>query len=78
MARLADDVLRVAVIDDGPGMSADVAARCIFTTKPRGSGIGLALVARLARTAGGDIAIDSSPGHGTRVEVHIPIPTVKR
>lgn len=81
VARLVDNVLRVAVLDDGPGMSADVAARCtelFFTTKPKGSGIGLALVARLARTAGGNITIDSGPGRGTRVEVHIPIPSVKR
>lgn len=81
MARLADNVLHVAVIDDGPGMSPDVMARCtelFFTTKPKGSGIGLALVARLARNAGGDIHIDSGPGRGTRVEVHIPIPSVKR
>jgi signal transduction histidine kinase len=80
-ARFADHVLRVAVVDDGPGMAPDIAARCtelFFTTKAKGSGIGLALVTRLARSAGGDVIIDSAPGRGTRVEVHIPVPTPRR
>ena len=69
--------VRVAVIDDGVGMSADVAyraAQAYFTTKGRGAGtgLGLATVAGLARAAGGDLRIDSAPGLGTTVSFFLP------
>ena len=58
--------VRVAVIDNGVGMSADVAdpaAQAYFTTKVRGAGTvsGSATVAGLARAAGGDLRIDVGP-----------------
>lgn len=69
--------VRVAVIDNGVGMSADVAyraAQAYFTTKGRGAGtgLGLATVAGLARAAGGDLRIDSVPGLGTTVSFFLP------
>lgn len=71
---------RLVVADDGPGMTAEVRARCtepFFTTKPRheGSGLGLASVAAAAREMGGFVEIDSVPGLGTRVEVSMPLAT---
>jgi PAS domain S-box-containing protein len=66
------------VEDDGPGMPADVLARCAepyFTTKTRGvrtgTGLGLALVHETARRAGGTVRIDSAPGRGTRVTLDL-------
>src|SRR5699024_6309751 len=38
-----------------------------------GSGIGLALVAELAALHGGDAAIESTPGEGSRFTVRIPL-----
>ena len=69
--------VRVAVTDDGCGMSADVAARAFepfFTTKPRGagSGLGLATVYEVVREAGGDVRVCSEVGEGTRIEIHLP------
>ena len=68
---------RLVVSDDGPGMSAEVLARCtepFFTTKPRheGSGLGLSSVAAAAHELGGALLVDSVPELGTRVEVWVP------
>jgi signal transduction histidine kinase len=73
---VAGGVLRLTVEDDGAGMPPDILARCrelFFTTKTRGSGIGLALVDRLVADAGGAVDIDSVVGAGTRI--HITLPT---
>ena len=45
-----------------------------FSTKPtsEGTGLGLATVYGIAADAGGDIRIDSEPGVGTSVRVHLP------
>lgn len=62
----------VAVIDDGPGMSADVAARAFdpfFSTKNIGvgTGLGLAQVYAFAHRGGGTAAITTAAGGGTTV-----------
>jgi signal transduction histidine kinase len=72
-------VLEVA--DEGVGMSAEVLAHALepfFTTKPfgQGSGLGLAAVNGAVAQLGGELAIESRPGHGTRVLVRLPfVPT---
>jgi signal transduction histidine kinase len=73
--RLVHGTLELDVEDDGAGMSADVLARCcetFFTTKRSGSGLGLALCARLVDEARGTLSIESAPGAGTRVHIAIP------
>ena len=55
----------LAVTDDGPGLLPEVAERAFvpfFTTKPGGSGIGLALAHRIARLHGGSLTVESEPG----------------
>jgi PAS domain S-box-containing protein len=69
--------VELSVADTGCGMSEEVRARAFdlfFTTKTRrvGSGLGLALVQRVAREAGGSVSIDSAPGEGTTVRLAIP------
>ncbi len=63
--------------DTGVGMSPEVRARCtelFFTTKPRGSGIGLALVRDLISSARGELTIASQPGSGTTIAIRLPLP----
>ncbi|MBE9528068.1 MAG: PAS domain-containing protein [Proteobacteria bacterium] len=43
-----------------------------FTTKPRGSGLGMALSLKIVREHHGLIQIDSTPGKGTTVTVYLP------
>ncbi len=65
----------IAFADSGTGMSEETMRRTeipFFTTKPKGSGLGLALTRRLLRSAGGDLRLDSEPGRGTTCTVMLP------
>jgi hypothetical protein len=64
-------MVRVSVIDHGPGMTEEVRLRCMepfFSTKQRrlSGGLGLSLVAAITSSAGGQIELESTPGKGTR------------
>lgn len=69
--------IRIAVEDDGAGMSPEVLRRAFepfFTTKPTGQGVGLGLsVARgLVEVHGGALWLESTPGEGTKAFVELP------
>lgn len=69
------DAVGFVVADTGPGMNREVleqATQPFFTTRPTGSGLGLALVSRIVRAHGGWLQIESEPGAGTRVHVAFP------
>ena len=62
--------MRVEVGDDGPGMSAETAARVFdpfFTTKFKGRGLGMAAVLGIVKSHGGAVRVKSRENHGTRV-----------
>ncbi len=68
----------LAVSDNGPGMSAEVQARCLepfFTTKQHGHGTGLGLptVYGLVHERGGILLVESAPGEGTAMRVVLPL-----
>lgn len=68
-----DAVLIVA--DDGPGISGELLPRIFdayMSTRPGGSGVGLALVRDIAMRAGGTVRARSSEGEGSRFEVRLP------
>jgi len=76
-ARLEDGNGVVEVADHGEGMAEDLLDQVFepfVTTKgPRhGTGLGLSVVYRIVQDHGGQIAIDSQPGRGTRVVVTLP------
>lgn len=69
-------VARVEVIDQGPGVAADVLPRLFerFATGDRGAGLGLGLyLARsIATLHGGELTVRSSPGEGARFTLLLP------
>lgn len=67
--------VRLRYSDNGPGMSPETLARALepfYTTRTQGSGLGLALVDRLVREAGGKLRIASRPGEGMGAEIWLP------
>lgn len=67
--------VRVSIRDYGPGIPADVLPRVFdpyFTTKPGGSGLGLATAYAIVAKHGGHIAVESKPGEGTVFTVELP------
>ncbi|OLC12068.1 MAG: hypothetical protein AUH29_17410 [Candidatus Rokubacteria bacterium 13_1_40CM_69_27] len=68
--------ITVAIDDTGPGMGDETLARVFdlfFTTKPDGTGLGMAIARSVIDLHGGELTIQSSPGHGTRVRIRIPV-----
>jgi signal transduction histidine kinase len=68
----------ITVRDEGPGMPESVRVHAFerfYRGDQRGeitgSGLGLAIAKRVVERAGGDISIDSAPGHGTAVTITI-------
>jgi PAS domain S-box-containing protein len=75
-ARGANGSVVLEVSDTGIGMTEEVRRRCIepfFTTKSeRGTGLGLAMVYGVVQRHGGRLEIESAPGQGTTVRIHLP------
>ena len=76
--------LRLAVENSGPGIAAEDlphlfepfyrADRARTRSEEGGHGLGLALVASIARLHGGTVVAASAPGKNTRLEVALPAP----
>jgi len=70
------DQLHVVVADEGPGLPANTGNLFVpfFTTKPGGSGIGLALCRQIAEGHGGTLTLENSPdGKGASARLTIPL-----
>ncbi len=69
------DCLVLSVSDDGAGMDEETRAHVFepyFSTKDKGSGLGLATVYGIVRRCGGVALVISEPGAGTTVLVALP------
>jgi two-component system, NtrC family, nitrogen regulation sensor histidine kinase GlnL len=67
--------LMVTVRDNGPGIPEDIRPHLFepfVSSKTSGSGLGLALVAKLMGDHGGLIEVDSRPGR-TEFRLHLPV-----
>ena len=65
--RRADCAVELCVADDGPGVDPAVAGQIFepfFTTRAEGTGLGLALAARVAQAHGGDLSLRPGAGLG--------------
>jgi signal transduction histidine kinase len=71
----AGEQLEVAVIDRGVGIPAESLAKIwtpFYTTKQKGTGLGLAFVREIAEDHGGRIEVRSVPGQGTTFSLQLP------
>lgn len=72
----APEMIEISVVDHGVGMTPETVVRAFepfFTTKSEGmGGIGLPMVERFVRSAGGEVAVESEVGAGTTVTLRLP------
>lgn len=65
----------VDIVDTGCGMRAEElesAKKPFFTTKPRGTGLGIPIADRIVEAHGGEMEISSAPKRGTTVTIRLP------
>jgi PAS domain S-box-containing protein len=74
----AGDYIRIAVVDHGTGIPADHLEKIFdpfFSTKQKGSGLGLATSFSIAHQHGGHISVESAPGAGSTFYLYLPAST---
>lgn len=70
------EFVRITVSDTGVGMSKETMRQIfepLFTTKPSGTGIGLAVAHQMVQQQGGKIFVESREGAGTSFHLFIPV-----
>jgi signal transduction histidine kinase len=73
-----DSQIEIAVTDTGPGLTAGKEDRifdAFFTTKPHGSGMGLAISKSIVEAHGGRIWADGNSGRGATFHFTLPAAT---
>ncbi|MBI5552523.1 MAG: two-component sensor histidine kinase [Desulfobacterales bacterium] len=75
-AKSANNSLWVAVEDQGNGISPQAMEKIwdpFFTTKDKGTGLGLGIVRNIIEAHGGQVRMDNRPEGGARVSIRLPI-----
>ena len=74
--KAADGYVRLVLADSGSGISPENLSNIFepfFSTKVKGTGLGLALVQQIVGEHGGRIEVDCPPGGGTRFTLFLPV-----
>jgi signal transduction histidine kinase len=77
VVRDGDDAVCVGVEDEGPGVPEELRQSIFdpfYTTKQRGTGLGLAVTRAIVDAHGGSIACEPRQGGGTRFTIRFPVP----
>jgi signal transduction histidine kinase len=67
--------VRISVIDSGVGIAPEALSRLFepfYTTKPKGTGLGLATCYTIVKRHNGHLKVESTPGRGTTFHVLLP------
>ena len=78
---LAVPAVELSVRDNGSGIAPEIQERIFtpfYSTKSRGTGLGLSLVQRLVREHEGVLTLDSAPNKGTTLRIYLPIASATR
>lgn len=71
----------VTIADDGVGMTEEDARKALlpfYTTKPKGTGLGLVMARQAVSRQGGKMEIKSVRGEGTTVKISLPVDTGRK
>lgn len=74
-AKVRGDRVEFTVRDNGPGIAPSLQSRVFepfFSTRPAGTGLGLAVVKTVAEAHGGNLALHSELDRGTRIDLDLP------
>ena len=70
------DTIQITISDTGKGMDKSLVSKVFqlfFTTKRKGSGLGLSITRRLIEQHGGHIDLESDPGKGTVFDIFLNV-----
>jgi signal transduction histidine kinase len=73
---LEGDMVELRVCDSGGGIPPDAVGRIFepyFTTKPEGTGLGMAIVYRIVTEHGGIVDAGNRPEGGARIRIRLPV-----
>jgi len=73
---LALPMLKISVMDSGPGITEETLSRLFtpfFSTKNRGTGLGLVIAKEITEKHKGRIEVSSTPGSGTTFSIYMPM-----
>lgn len=71
-----DNTVKIFFEDEGEGIPQDLMGKIwdpFFTTKAKGTGLGLGIVKNIIESHSGNVQIRTSPGAGARVKVELPV-----
>jgi signal transduction histidine kinase len=72
----SDNSIHISIADTGKGIKNELKEKIFelfFTTKPKGTGLGLPITKRLIEQHGGNIRVETSLGKGTTFNVALPV-----
>ena len=70
------DYVKIVIQDEGEGIPLEILPKIFdpyFTTKEKGSGLGLAVSYSIVKSHGGHIEVSSEVGRGTTFEIYLPV-----
>ena len=78
---LGQDEIAIHVIDTGPGIAPDTLQKILtpyFSTKKRGTGLGLPTAKRIVEEHGGTLTVHSEPGRGSDFVISLPVESAEK